>query len=64
MAERCNGMDPAYPGLKCYLDKGHDDHPCEFTDAVGEQWRHRALIAEAEVTKLYWQMFPVTDRHL
>lgn len=47
-AQRCNGLDPAYPRLTCYRTKGHGG-PCEFTDAVGEAWRRRALAAEHKV---------------
>ena len=47
MSERCNGTDPAYPGLKCYLDKGHQNfflEECEFfTDAVAWNWRKLAI---------------------
>lgn len=47
MPERCNGTDPAYPGLKCYLDKGHENfflEDCEFfTDAVALNWRRQAI---------------------
>jgi hypothetical protein len=66
MAERCNGTDPAYPGLKCYLDKGHEDsfiEDCEFTDAIGEHWRKIAMdyrdllfVAHEELRKLRWRM--------
>jgi hypothetical protein len=47
--KRCNGRDPAYPGLSCYLDRGHPDD-CEFaTEEVGIEWRRRAMAAEARV---------------
>jgi hypothetical protein len=67
MAERCNGTDPAYPGLKCYLDKGHENNfleDCEFfTDAVASNWRRQAMDfkdqlidAHTELVELRWRM--------
>lgn len=56
-AARCNGLDPAYPGLTCYLPPKHSSE-CEFTDAIGEVWRTRALLAEGMVRE--WRVwFPL-----
>jgi hypothetical protein len=44
----CEGQDPAYPDLRCYMLRGHADD-CEFTDAIGMIWRARALAAESLV---------------